>query len=173
MSYVLFILYIPIYFVFKILAYVLSPILAGISVIFNFNKYPFPINLLHTIDDDLDGGQHQLHWETNVSKFKLWLQRMYWIVRNPSAGFDSIAIGLKQSETTINVLYDIKPNGRTTKRKAILIHNGIRYFEIKNSIVWNENHYTYWWFGWNSSPHGGYCKYKLEFHPYKKINEFA
>nr|CAI3971113.1 hypothetical protein ORM20_00064 [Ochrobactrum phage ORM_20] len=87
----------------KLLSIFLSPALAGLSMLIGKNVLPYPLNLFHTHDDTLDGGQSQLGWP-DVSGVKLWWQRTKWIARNPAYGFSAYVLGFKNEG--VKVLYE-------------------------------------------------------------------
>jgi len=127
----------PLYLTMLILTYVLAPILGFLSILLNINKYPFPLNFFHTIDDDLDGGQHQLDWNVPSTKFGLGWQRTMWIWRNPASGFNCVCLGLKVSKTKLTILVDNFPNDDLKQyRKSVLENHGLKFFEFLNTLKW-------------------------------------
>lgn len=138
------------YFLFAILslvanifAWLLCPFMAALSVITNKDTSPWPLSLLHTADDTLDGGQHQEGWP-KVKGWKLFLQRMRWIARNPAGGADNLMGIPRGPETQIIVVTDKSAvHHKGFKQVHKLIYKGQTYFSYRTNFVW---------FGWN--PYG-------------------
>ena len=78
-----------------VLAFLLSPALAGASVLFGVKTLPGFLQWFSTVDDTLDGGQrqHPDKYPAGVSGVRLWWQRTCWICRNPAQGFQAMLFG--------------------------------------------------------------------------------
>lgn len=142
----------------KLLAIILSPILSLWSVIKNINVLPYPFNLLHTHDNDLDGGQDQ-GYEIGVTGFKLWWQRTCWISRNPAYGFAAEILGFKKEGATL--AYESKPVDTITWLKngdsyfCVMVDEKGRYFFCYR-VLWGFKKLGFrTWFGWNNKAYGG------------------
>lgn len=89
----------------KTLAWVLAPFLALLSVILGRDTLPFPLSLLHTHDDTLDGGIRQVGWPEYRNVFDKWKGRTAWILRNPAYGFMLTVMGAKHTSKEIHINY--------------------------------------------------------------------
>lgn len=79
-----------------LVAYALSPFLAAWSVLAGRSTLPGIWQLFSTLDDTLDGGQHQWPhlYPSDVTGWQLWWQRTCWICRNPAQGFALELLGI-------------------------------------------------------------------------------
>lgn len=162
MPFARFAVYFPLLLILKTVSILLSPFLSAWSVIANIDVLPYPFNLFHTHDDTLDGGQHQLGWPKDVSKFKLWLQRMKWIFRNPAYGFSAYWLGFSTVghqivyEKTSNPLGGIPTDWRTAGNYHFAIFKeatGKYYFGYRRIWKDKDGKNTATWIGWNYIPY--------------------
>ncbi|QIG66002.1 hypothetical protein phiOC_p360 [Ochrobactrum phage vB_OspM_OC] len=150
-------------FAMKLLSIVLSPFLSAWSVIAKINVLPAPFSWFHTNDDTLDGGQNQLGWP-KVTGFKLFLQRMKWICRNPAYGFAAYVVGFKTEGHEVVYSRIKNPDG---SQNFDWRAKGMSYFAIMKDAkgkhyfvyrrVWKDDgkKNTATWIGWNYVPYDG------------------
>lgn len=143
MPYLLYPIFAILSFLTNLLAWLLCLPIAALSVWLKRDTAPWPLSLLHTVDDTLDGGQHQLGWPV-VSGWRLIWQRSLWIVRNPAGGFDNL-LGLPRGPLTevvaIKLVAAVGEPG--FKQIHVLKYNGHSYFSYRTNKLW---------LGWN--PYG-------------------
>lgn len=159
----------PCSFVLNLLAYLLAPFLAALSMILRTSILPYPLNLFHTHDDDLDGGQHQLGWP-QVSGIKLWWQRTHWIWRNPAYGFDAYWFGFPDSPDA-RVVSDVTKGSFPSKPESRFVEieaGGKTYFSWRYKYPWNDSRHAYIWLGWTFRAYGTHWKLKVSGNPYRK-----
>lgn len=146
-------------------AYVLSPSLAAYSVWRGIDVLPYPLNLLHTHDNTLDGGQKQ-GYEIGVTGWKLWWQRTCWIWRNPGYGFDAYVLGFDHAG--YRVLRESGPVPDFSQPSAfysnvMMAANGRRYFTWRRNIPLFGGCFLKVWIGWNYMAYGG-VKHQIKTH---------
>jgi hypothetical protein len=166
-SFLRYLVYVPINIILVLLSWILSPLLALASVVFGVNVLPGFFQWFSTIDDDLDGGQHQLDWP-EVSGFKLWLQRTMWIIRNPAHGWQSKFLGYDISKGTSKIYSRMWHDGETGHSfKGYIIHTaeGKTYFTIKADIEISSKFYLKLWIGWSDRAYDGTYSHLL-FQPF-------
>ena len=134
--YLKFIAYAPCILFLVLIAYILSPFLAAYSVLAGVSVLPYPLNLFHSHDDDLDGGQHQNDWP-KVTGLKLIWQRTHWICRNPAYGFKAYWFGIPAKGTLV-----IHESEEFTRLITI---DGMEYFCFKDN---RETSMVKWSLGW-------------------------
>lgn len=144
---------------FTLLAWILSPLLSAISVIFGVSTLPGIFQWFSTINDDLDGGQHQVGYKKDVKGFRLWWQRTCWICRNPAHGWAAYLLGFKTGD--FEVLYHTESAKESSSSNKISISilktaDGRIWFAYKRDIPFFKNHYLKVWIGWNDKPYGGW-----------------
>lgn len=150
-----YLVYWPFNILFVALAYILSPLLAAASVIAGVTTLPGPLQWFSTLDDTLDGGQHQ-HAEIyppGVKRFALWWQRTCWICRNPAHGFQSRLLGVPAIGTTIVS----QGTHLTVMGYGNRIYFSFRLYSPKVWIGWNPTAY-------DKVGHG----YEFQCNPFKK-----
>ncbi|QIG73229.1 hypothetical protein EVC02_008 [Rhizobium phage RHph_N17] len=129
-----------------IFAIILSPLLAGLSVIFKLQKLPGFWQWFSTVDDTLDGGQrqHPEKYKAGVRGVPLWWQRTCWICRNPAQGFCVYAFGYPMS---MSYLADeiVKPH---SKYKTYRLGNGDLIFSYQVDVPLFGKRHLKLWFGW-------------------------
>jgi hypothetical protein len=159
-----YLVYLPFNLAFVLLAFILSPFLAALSMLTG-PVLPGFLQWFSTTDDTLDGGQHQ-HPEIYhpVRGFKLWWQRTCWICRNPAHGWQSRVLGFLTeghtviSETTTN-------DGPYFTTKTIMQDaKGRRYFSWRSDQK-RFGMYVKIWIGWNPRAYDG-VGHGYEFQPF-------
>lgn len=158
---------VPLSMFMNVLAYILAPFLALLSMATG-PVLPSPFHLFHTADDTLDGGQHQNGWDRDAQGVALWWQRTRWIWRNPSGGFDLFVLGQKKAEAT-KWISDKKGN-----RVAHMMNEDGWFFSIQRDIYWSKTKFIKIWVGWRPTPdRDGYRDIDLNRHMLKfTINPF-
>lgn len=143
----------PANLLFVLLAFALSPILALISMATG-PVLPGFLQWFSTLDDTLDGGQHQ-HPDIYppATGIKLWWQRTRWICRNPSHGWQAKVLGFP---TVGHVV--VSDGDRWTVMKDA---KGRTYFSFR---VYSPKI----WLGWNKKAYDGVSHgYEFQFNPFK------
>lgn len=87
-----FIVYAPLAAIMKQVTMILSPLLAIVSVVFNWTNLPMPLYLLQTHDQSLD-AENQKGWPQNTKGLYKVSCRMSWLLRNPAYGFMHYVLG--------------------------------------------------------------------------------
>lgn len=150
-----YIAYLPINLFFVGLAYLLSPLLAGASVIFDSNPLPGRWQWFSTLDADLDGGigQGVKGYKADLSGWRLWWQRTCWICRNPAHGWQSELLGMPAAGAVILE----QQIGEQPKRQWYLMEtaNGVRFFCFKRDQPLVGGWYLKIWLGWVNKPYDG------------------
>ncbi|QIG73918.1 hypothetical protein PP935_gp143 [Rhizobium phage RHph_N34] len=158
LSFIRYAVFVPINIILVLLSWILSPFLAIASVVFRVNVLPGFLQWFSTIDDDLDGGQHQLDWP-EVSGLKLVWQRMLWIIRNPAHGWQSKFLGYDISAGTSQIYFrqwkEVARNGESFKGFIIYTGEKKTFFTIKADIPVYGNFYLKLWIGWNERAYDG------------------
>jgi hypothetical protein len=149
-----YLLLLPANLFFVLLAYALSPLLALISMATG-PVLPGILQWFSTLDDTLDGGQHQ-HPEIYppATGFKLWWQRVRWICRNPSHGWQSRLLGFPTAGHEV-----LSEGAHFTKMRDAKgrIYFSVRFYSPKI------------WFGWNVRAYDGVNHgYEFQLNPFKK-----
>lgn len=162
-------LFFPIYVFSVLFVWMTACFWARLSVRFNWTTLPGILSYLHTTDDDLDGGQHQLGWPVVTGK-DLVKQRTAWLRRNPAGGIASYVLGIPVSETKVTYtansgLFDTG----TALRKAILLYKDREYFEYRRDFQWCPWFYAKMWFGWTTDIRAGYHRFQFQFNPFRKM----
>ena len=142
----------PLVLILYIITYLISPFLSAYSVIAGVNVLPGWLALFHTHDNTLDGGQDELGWP-KVTGFKLWLQRIKWICRNPAYGFDAYVWGIKSHSTTYVKRWcsDAVWHSGSTNYDLIIFKadNGKNYFSFRYQFYITQLRFIRLWTGWN------------------------
>lgn len=129
-----------------LLAWVLSPLLAGLSILFGLKRLPFGLQWFSTVDDTLDGGQrqHPDKYPAGVRGASLWWQRTCWICRNPAQGFGVYAFGYSMSSSYTES--EVAEGDLTIK--IFILGDGRRIFSYQRNVpLWGKT-YLKLWFGW-------------------------
>lgn len=130
-----------------ILAWLFSPILSAISVAFNLKRLPFGLQYFSTVDDDLDGGQHQNHYPAHSSRWELWWQRTRWIIRNPAQGFQVYWFGYSATGYYL-VLARVGSDGVSSPYRVWKNAKGHTLFAYQPRIDITRKYYVKMWYGW-------------------------
>ncbi|QIG70589.1 hypothetical protein EVB91_026 [Rhizobium phage RHph_I1_18] len=144
-----------------LLSWILAPFLAAYSVVKRVDVLPGVLQYFSTIDDTLDGGQHQVGYKTGVKGFVLWWQRTCWIFRNPAHGWQSVYLGYKDERAT--VLWS-----RVDQTTKVWMHAAAdqkRYFTYKRDIPLFGDWYLKLWIGWSDRSYDGKYRHLL-FQPF-------
>lgn len=145
---------VPLKLIYNLFVWATAWFWAGYSVAAGVDVLPGVLRYLHTIDDTLDGGQHQLGWE-KAKGFKLWMQRTYWMIRNPASGLIMLTSFLPASKTKL--VFDKGHNLDGTKwddgifkyRYTVLeTDEGKQYFGFRSDIPLIGKFWLKVWFGW-------------------------
>ncbi|NEJ10476.1 hypothetical protein GR238_34515 [Rhizobium leguminosarum] len=146
--------YLPANLTFVLLAYLLSPALAAISLLTG-PKLPGVLQWFSTLDADLDGGiaQGVKGYEAGLSGRRLWWQRTCWICRNPAHGWQSELLGMPAS----GVVIIEQQIGDQPKRQWYLMKtaDGVRFFCWKRDQPLIGGFYLKLWFGWVNKAYDG------------------
>lgn len=164
-----YLLLLPANLVFVALAYLLSPLLALISMATG-PVLPGFLQWFSTTDDTLDGGQHQ-HPEIYppATGFKLWWQRTCWICRNPAHGWQARVMGFPTEGHSVIFTRmktgGIQSDGRTFTIKTIMKSaSGKTYFSYRSEKKLFGSRYLKVWIGWNPTAYDG-VSHQYEFQP--------
>lgn len=143
-------------------AVILAPVLAVYSVAANRRRLPGFLQWFSTVDDDLDGGQHQHpdKYPAGATGFRLWWQRTCWIWRNPAQGFQVYAFGYSMSSSYM----ESQAGGLHWQTDIFILGNGDRIFSHKRQIPIGGRYYIKMWFGWARKT--GIIRYSLKFVPF-------
>lgn len=156
--------------IFTLLSWILSPILALYSVIFNVKILPGFLQYFSTLDDDLDGGQHQQpdSYPSGVTGFKLWWQRTCWICRNPSQGWAGRVLGF--SDEGFKIISETDgietmqwSSGGDEYFNIMEDANGKRYFTFRKNWKLSKKYYIKTWIGWGYKPVAEYHTIETQF----------
>lgn len=158
--------YLPANLVFVLLAYLLSPFLAAYSVIRGVSVLPGFLQWFSTIDDTLDGGQHQHPeiYKAGVTGFALWWQRTCWIARNPAHGFGGHVLGFADEGSFIVSQTRVVDAPYFTERTVMRDASRNTYFSYRADKKLFGGFYLKVWFGWSPKPLAGY--HQFEFQPF-------
>lgn len=138
--------------VFVLLAWLLSPALAALSLLTG-PKLPLGLQWFGTVDADLDGGQHQHadKYPSGVTGWRLWWQRTTWICRNPAQGFQTYLLGYDARGYFL--VFDETKEGARTRVWRRLGYGQIFSYQTGGA-----------WFGWAFKP--GINRFSLKFIPF-------
>lgn len=140
-----------------LLAFILSPLIAAISVITGKNQVSGFLSYFYTHDASLDGGieQGKDGYDPNAKGVKLWWQRVSWICRNPAYKFVAHVLGFKDEGSELIFEHgEAWPN--SDYWTVVRSPRGYNYFGYRGKKCW---------FGWNYMSYGGYHQVKSK--PYK------
>lgn len=159
-------LFLPAHLFFVLLSYVLSPFLAFWSVLAGISTLPGVFQWFSTMDDTLDGGQHQ-HPDKYppASGLKLWWQRTCWICRNPAQGFDGHLLGFADAGSVVTQRYRTENAPYFTEKTEMRSEQGRYYFSYRSDRPLYGNYYLKVWFGWNTAAKDGKF-HTIEFQPF-------
>lgn len=141
----------------NLLTYLLGPALSAYSVWRGIDVLPYPLNLLHTHDNTLDGGQKQ-GYRVGATGFELWWQRTCWIWRNPGYGFDAHVLGFPHKGYRVVVESGAVPDFSLPSAfysNRMQAAEGREYFTYRRNIPLWSGYYIKVWIGWNYMAYGG------------------
>lgn len=164
MLYLKWILLAPLSLFINLLSILLSPFIAGLSVVLGVKTFPAPMSWFFTHDDDLDGGQRQQKklYPKGVKGWELFKQRVRWICRNPGYGFAANVVGIPMSDVV-----------ETGTLKTGLKHT---FYKDGKKIGWGWRRDWYYtdkkfakiWFGWRHPSNDGKTRMiKVMFNPFR------
>lgn len=160
-----YLVFLPFNILFVLLAFILSPFLALISMATG-PRLPGILQWFSTLDGDLDAGavQHPEIYDANASGLKLWWQRTSWICRNPSHGWQAKVLGFKAAGA-IEVSSSATTNGPYFTTKIIWKDaNGRTYFSYRADKKLFGGYYLKVYFGWALTAYDGESHH-YEFQP--------
>ncbi len=149
-----YVIYLPVNLLVVLLAYLLSPLLAAISLLTG-PRLPGVLQWWSTLDADLDGGVSQgvKGYKAGLSGWQLWWQRVCWICRNPAHGWQSELLGMPAAGATVleeRVADNPKRQWYMMKTAA-----GVRFFCWKRDQPIGGGFYLKLWFGWVNKAYDG------------------
>lgn len=137
---------------------------AGIAAVFNLDRLPGPLALLHTHDDTIYGvatsGEPRPHTIT-----KRWTTAMWWLCRNPAYGVQA-KFGVKASDV-LQVVSSPHPRTEGIHDTLFLIDGSTR-FGYRRDLMLGKSRYIKMWFGWHWRNQAGYHILKFDFNPFKR-----
>ncbi|QKK31874.1 hypothetical protein FE844_020820 [Rhizobium indicum] len=140
--------------IFVLLAWLLSPLLAAMSV-FTGPKLPGFLQWFSTTDADLDGGivQNVAGYKCGLKGLQLWWQRTCWICRNPAHGWQSELLGMPAAGSIIvrQVISETPKNQWYVMETA----KGVRFFCWKRDQPLFGGYYLKIWLGWVNKAYDG------------------
>ncbi|RUM21526.1 hypothetical protein EFD56_03320 [Rhizobium phaseoli] len=146
--------FLPANLVFVLLAYLLSPLLAALSLMIGA-KLPSFLQWFSTTDADLDGGivQNVAGYKAGLKGRRLWWQRTCWICRNPAHGWQSELLGMPAAGSVI-VRQAIS---ETPKNQWYVMETarGTRFFCWKRDQPLFGGFYLKIWLGWVNKSYDG------------------
>ncbi|PDS45205.1 hypothetical protein CO662_24905 [Rhizobium anhuiense] len=146
--------YLPANLIFVALSYLLSPALAGLSML-SGPRLPGVLQWFSTLDADLDGGisQRVKGYTPNLTGWSLWWQRTCWICRNPAHGWQSALLGMPAFGTIIAQQWI----SEDPKQQFYLMQTarGVRFFCFKRDQPLIGGFYLKIWLGWVNKPYDG------------------
>ena len=135
-----------------LIAIVLSPLLAAVSVALRRDTLPFGLQWFSTVDDTLDGGQHQhpKSYPPGATGWRLWWQRTCWIARNPAQGFQVYLLGFDASDMMLiaNDMTGTPGEAPYCRYRVWRDPEGRRLWSYQRSISIGGRIYVKLWFGW-------------------------
>ncbi|WP_431321683.1 DUF7338 family protein [Rhizobium sp. YTU87027] len=137
----------PISWLMTLTAWILSPLVAGISMATGRNEVGGPFAYLYTHDASLDGGIEEAidGYDPKARGFKLWWQRVCWICRNPSGRFNAYVLGYSADGSSL-ILESGNPYPPVSHWTVIELKSGRRIFGYRHKSMW---------FGWKHTPIAG------------------
>ncbi|EJC75574.1 hypothetical protein Rleg10DRAFT_5792 [Rhizobium leguminosarum bv. trifolii WSM2012] len=147
-------IYLPANLAFVLLSYLLSPALAGVSLL-SGPRLAGVLQWFSTLDADLDGGVRQRvrGYRPGLSGWRLWWQRTCWICRNPAHGWQSQLLGMPSAGSTIiQARLSLDPSQQLYLMKTAA---GVRFFCFKRDQPLVGGFYLKIWLGWINKPYDG------------------
>ncbi|MBY3223734.1 hypothetical protein HFO04_01565 [Rhizobium laguerreae] len=149
-----YIAYFPANLAFVLLAFLLSPLLAALSLLTG-PRLPGILQWFSTLDADLDGGisQRVKGYKPALTGWALWWQRTCWICRNPAHGWQSELLGMPSAGSIIvrQVISDTPKNQWYVMETA----RGVRFFCFKRDQPLFGGYYLKVWLGWVNKAYDG------------------
>jgi hypothetical protein len=136
------------------LAYLLSPLLAALSLLTG-PKLPGVLRWFSTLDADLDGGIAQgiAGYKAGLFGLRLWWQRTSWISRNPAHGWQSELLGMPaEGSVVIRQMLSVTPKNQWYVMETA---RGVRFFCFKRDQPLFGSWYLKLWFGWVNKSYDG------------------
>ncbi|MBB3313628.1 hypothetical protein FHT78_005422 [Rhizobium sp. BK196] len=128
-----------------LLAFVLSPLLAALSLLTG-PKLPGFLQWFSTTDADLDGGiaQNVAGYKDGLKGWRLWWQRTCWICRNPAHGWQAEVLGMS-TDGLVTLQMSVEKG-----RQWFLFKNSRRqkFFCIKRDVPLFGSFYIKLYLGW-------------------------
>ncbi|KWV42142.1 hypothetical protein AS026_21270 [Rhizobium altiplani] len=143
----------PIAMLATLLAWVLSPLIAGISMVTGSNQVLW-LRWFYTHDASLDGGIEQAHdgYDPNAKGLKLWWQRVCWVCRNPASSFDAYVLGYPADGS--KVIFESGVSYPPVRYWAVIeLKSGRRIFGYRHKGIW---------WGWKHEPIEGLYQIKAK-----------
>jgi hypothetical protein len=172
MMYLRYVAYLPFNLLFVLLAFMLSPFLAALSMLTG-PLLPGCLQYFSTLDDTLDGGQHQ-HPELyapGAKRITLWWQRTCWICRNPAHGWQCKILGFPTAGHSVVFQRQKFEGDATTPGTHFVIitkmtdAKGRNYFSYRADKKLPFGLSAKIWFGWNPAAYDG-VSHNYEFQPF-------
>lgn len=137
--------YWPANLILVLLAWLLSPLLAALSLLIG-PKLPGFLQWFSTTDADLDGGvvQNVAGYRAGLKGWRLWWQRTCWICRNPAHGWQAEILGVSTAGlVTIEQTHE-------GKNHWFLFRNakGHKFFCVKRDVPLFAGRYIKLYLGW-------------------------
>lgn len=129
-------------------AFILSPLIAAISIATGKNTVGGPLSYFTTHNATLDGGVDQgvAGYEPNLSGWRLWWQRTCWVCRNPAYKFAALCLGFPTEGSTL--VFEAGSKDKPYSYWSVVqAANGTRYFGYRGGGTW---------IGWNYRPYGSW-----------------
>lgn len=150
----------------NMLAIILSPFIAALSVLLGVKTLPAPLSWFYTHDDDLDGGQHQHPslYPAGATGIDLCRQRIRWICRNPGYGFAANVVGIPVIGEVLQI-GNIDDGLWHTFKDA----NGKKIgWGYRRDLPMGGRRFAKIWFGWRHPSNDGKTRMiKVMFNPFR------
>jgi hypothetical protein len=154
LSFVAFLLFAPLLWIATLLAFVFSPVIAGISMVTGKNTVGGILSYLTTHNATLDGGIDQgvIGYEPNLSGWRLWWQRTCWVCRNPAYKFAALVLGFPTEGS--KVVFESGSKDKPYSYWSVIeTASGARYFGYRGGGTW---------IGWNYRPYGSWHQFQAK-----------
>lgn len=146
--------YLPANLAFVFLAFLLSPLLAAVSLHAG-PRLPGILQWFSTLDADLDAAisQRVNGYKPGLTGCALWWQRTCWICRNPAHGWQSELLGMPAAGSIIfrQVISETPKNQWYVMETA----KGVRFFCFKRDQPLFGGFYLKIWLGWVNKAYDG------------------
>lgn len=142
-------------FGFKLLTWVLAPVLALVAAVVQKAALPGPLSLFHTHDAPVWGEGKK------PKGFGEWYKdTLKWILRNPAYGFAAKVLGVPVD----TVVKEWEKDG--WEYKSLLSHP--TFWLYARDIYYTKTRYVKVQIGWWMKPRAGYYMLKIGFNPFKR-----